>query len=57
MKERCGKKLDCKACGYCERIAVKAVSISSEYRTEVLSKYAEMDDSMLTGALLGFNSR
>lgn len=49
--------LDCKACGYCERIAVKAVSISSEYRTEVLSKYAEMDDSMLTGALWGFNSR
>ena len=56
FRDRDCSSLDCKVCGYCERIAVKAVSISSEYRTEVLSKYAEMDDSMLTGALWGFNS-
>ena len=56
FRERDCTTLDCKACGYCERIAVKAVSISSEYRTKVLSKYADMDDSMLTGALWGLNS-
>ncbi|MGK2857206.1 MAG: U32 family peptidase [Thermoanaerobaculia bacterium] len=45
--------LDCQACGYCERIAVQAVSISPEYRAEVLGKYAEMDDAMATGGLWG----
>ena len=45
--------LDCQACGYCERIAAQAVSISTEYRTEVLKKYAEMDDIMVTGRLWG----
>ena len=55
FRDRDCSSMDCKACGYCEQIAVKAVSISSEYRTEVLSKYAEMDDSTLTGALWGLN--
>jgi len=45
--------MDCRACGYCERIAAQAVSISAEYRTEVLRKYAEMDDIMATGGLWG----
>jgi hypothetical protein len=45
--------LDCQVCGYCERIAAQAVSISPEYRTEVLGKYAEMDDAMVTGGLWG----
>ncbi|MGD2029598.1 MAG: U32 family peptidase [Desulfobacterales bacterium] len=43
--------MDCQACGYCDRIADQAVSISPEYRTEVLRKYAEMDDIMITGGL------
>ncbi len=43
--------MDCQACGYCERIAEQAVSISPEYRTEVLRKYSEMDDIMVTGGL------
>jgi len=43
--------MDCQACGYCERIAEQAVSISPEYRTEVLRKYSEMDDNMVTGGL------
>lgn len=45
--------LDCRVCGYCERIAAQAVSISPEYRTEVLNKYAEVDDAMATGGLWG----
>jgi hypothetical protein len=45
--------LDCQACGYCERIAAQAVSISPGYRTEVLKKYAEMDETMATGRLWG----
>ena len=45
--------LDCKGCGYCERIAAKAVSIEPQYRTEVLEKYAEMDGTMATGVLWG----
>lgn len=43
--------MDCKTCGYCERIAAQAVTIAPEYRTLVLKKYAEMDDAMATGGL------
>jgi collagenase-like PrtC family protease len=43
--------MDCGTCGYCERIAEKAVSIAPEYRTAVLGKYAEMDNTMVTGGL------
>ncbi len=45
--------MDCRTCGYCERIAERAVWISPEYRTEVLKKYQEMDKIMLTGELWG----
>lgn len=45
--------MDCQACGYCERIAEQAVSISPEYRAEVLRKYAEMENIMVTGGLWG----
>jgi hypothetical protein len=45
--------LDCHTCGYCERIAAQAVSISPAYRTEVLKKYTEMDETMSTGRLWG----
>ncbi len=45
--------LDCQVCGYCERIAVQAVSISPAYRAEVLRKYAEVDAAMATGELWG----
>jgi hypothetical protein len=45
--------MDCQACGYCEGIAAQAVSISPEYRTEVLRKYMEMDNTMVTGGLWG----
>jgi len=53
FRERDCASLDCRACGYCERIAAQAVSISPGYRTEVLSKYAEIDDAMAAGGIWG----
>jgi hypothetical protein len=53
FRDRDCASMDCQACGYCERIAAQAVSIAPEYRTEVLKKYAEMDDAMATGGLWG----
>ena len=53
FRDRDCASVDCQTCGYCERIATQAVSISPEYRTEVLRKYAEMDESMATGRLWG----
>ena len=44
---------DCQACGYCERVAGQAVSVSPEYRTAVLEKYRELDETMATGSLWG----
>ncbi len=43
--------MDCRACGYCEEIAARAVSVAPDYRTAVLKKYAEIDAAMVTGAL------
>ena len=53
FRERDCASMDCRACGYCERIAAQAVSITPGYRTEVLEKYAEMDEAMATGKLWG----
>ena len=35
------------------RFAAQAVSSSPQYRTEVLGKYAEMEDTMIAGGLWG----
>jgi hypothetical protein len=43
--------LDCSTCGHCERIAAQAVSIAPKYRADVLEKYAELDEAMVTGTL------
>ena len=51
FRDRDCASMDCRACGYCERIAAQAVSIAPDYRTEVLEKYAEMDEAMVTGKL------
>lgn len=53
FRDRDCASLDCRTCGYCERVAAQAVSIAPEYRREVLRKYAEMDDTMATGGLWG----
>jgi collagenase-like PrtC family protease len=53
FRDRDCASTDCHACGYCERIAAKAVSIAPAYRSEVLAKYAVMDESMATGSLWG----
>ena len=44
---------DCQSCGYCEQIAAQAVTVSPEYRTAVLEKYAQVDAAMATGGLWG----
>jgi collagenase-like PrtC family protease len=53
FRDRDCASTDCQACGYCERIAAKAVSVSPAYRTEVLEKYAEVEDTMVAGGLWG----
>jgi collagenase-like PrtC family protease len=51
-KRDCGS-MDCRACGYCEQIAGQAVSISAEYREEVLRKYAELEKALIVGEVWG----
>ncbi len=51
FRDRDCTSLDCAACGYCERIAAQAVSITPAYRNDVLEKYKAMDDTMAAGAL------
>jgi len=53
FRDRDCATLDCRVCGYCERIAGQAVSISPEFRAGVLRKYSEVDDAMITGGLWG----
>jgi hypothetical protein len=53
FRDRDCASTDCRTCGYCERIAAQAVSISPEYRREVLRKYADMEDALATGGLWG----
>ena len=43
--------LDCRACGYCERIAARAVSVSPDYRRDVLDQYAKIDEALVGGGL------
>lgn len=51
FRERDCACLDCATCGYCERIAAQAVSVAPAYRSEVLRKYAEVDECLHAGAL------
>ncbi|MFZ0726396.1 MAG: U32 family peptidase [Desulfobacterales bacterium] len=51
FRDRDCAAMDCRACGYCERIAAQAVSVAPEFRTAVLKKYAEIETSMATGTL------
>ena len=51
FRDRDCASLDCRTCGYCERIAAQAVSISPGYRDEVLQKYAEIDGAVVGGGL------
>ena len=51
FRDRDCAAMQCRTCGYCERIAAKAVSIAPGYRTTVLEKYAQIDHCLTTGAL------
>ncbi|MDO8596164.1 MAG: hypothetical protein Q7R45_06030, partial [Sulfuricaulis sp.] len=51
FRDRDCDSMDCRVCGYCERIAARSVSISPEYRNAVLRKYTEIDNLMAKGGL------
>jgi collagenase-like PrtC family protease len=51
FRDRDCAAMECRRCGYCERIAAKAVSIAPDYRSAVLEKYAQIDHSLIAGAL------
>lgn len=53
FRDRDCASMDCRDCGYCERIAAKAVSVDPEFRTEVLRRHEEVAASMTTGGLWG----
>jgi hypothetical protein len=53
FRKRDCASLDCRTCGYCEGIATQAVSVSPEYRAEVLRKYAQVEHAMATGDTWG----
>ncbi|MFZ2657732.1 MAG: U32 family peptidase [Victivallales bacterium] len=46
----CGS-LGCKDCGYCAKIAEKAVSISPEFRSESLSRFSELEKTLAEGKI------
>ncbi len=43
--------LDCSQCGYCERIANDAVRIDSVFQREVLKRFDEVEDMLVSGGL------
>jgi collagenase-like PrtC family protease len=45
--------LDCGQCGYCERIAEKAVRVDEDFRAESLARYRELESVMINGDLWG----
>lgn len=45
--------LDCKECGYCEKIARDAVAVSSSFREESLKRFADIENLLATGGLWG----
>jgi len=51
FRDRDCASLDCASCGYCERIAGRAVSVAAEYRTAVLRQYRDADKAMIGGGL------
>jgi len=53
FRDRDCASADCQSCGYCERIAARAVSVSPGYRKELLEKYAQVDAAMAHGGLWG----
>ena len=42
---------DCKECGYCSRVAERAVRIDPEFRREILRRYDEVLENLRSGAM------
>ncbi len=50
FKERDCSSQGCSNCGYCAKIAEKAVSISPEFRSESLSRFSEVEKTLTEGS-------
>jgi len=44
---------DCRECGYCDRIADKAVHIEPAFREQQLARHRQVEEAMATGSLWG----
>ena len=44
-------QLDCRQCGYCDKIAAKAVQIDPAFARKFLGKYKEIEQAMASGGL------
>jgi hypothetical protein len=47
--------MDCDRCGYCERIASKAISIDDEWRQEMISRFDRAVEILVKGEIAGFS--
>jgi collagenase-like PrtC family protease len=45
---------DCDRCGYCEQMASQAISIDEEWRIEMISRFDNAINILLTGEIAGF---
>jgi collagenase-like PrtC family protease len=53
FRDRDCASLACKDCGYCERIAARAVTVSAAFRSESRRRYAELEEALAKGRLWG----
>jgi len=47
--------MDCDQCGYCEKVAAKAITIDEEWRKEMIARFDRAVEILLNGELAGYN--
>ncbi len=47
--------MDCDQCGYCKKVAAKAITIDEKWRKEMIARFDRAVESLLTGELAGYN--
>jgi hypothetical protein len=50
-------RTDCAQCGYCERMANRAISVDEEWRREMISRFDRALEILTTGEIAGFGGR
>ena len=50
-------RTDCAQCGYCERMANRAISVDEEWRREMISRFDRALEILTTGEIEGFGGR